>query len=258
MLSPEIAEKLGGSGPLHIAPANPVKELQPFRDALKQAWESKGLPCCDDIYSGKAVGLINSVVTISDGVRSNSVCFIRGKPNVTVKATSIARKIIIQNKVAKGVQVQDQDGNIITYKARKEVIISEGVYETPKLLMLSGIGPDDQLLAHQIGRVVESSHVGQNLIDHPIMAHVFRLKDGYGLDHILLQQGPKQELAVKNYNAEKTGPLSSALLEIVGFSRIDERLEKTAEWQAAKAKTGGRQDRPTATCAEAPLTSGTS
>lgn len=240
MLSPELAKKLGGSGPLHISPADPVEELQPFRKALQQAWESKGNKVTEDVYSGTVNGLINCVTTIYDGERSSSVSFVRGKSNVTIQALSITRKILFENKVATGVQIQDKDGNLITYKAKKEVIVSEGVFETPKLLMLSGIGPDDQLFANQIGRIVDSPHVGQNLIDHPIMPHVFKLKDGYGLDDVLLRQGQKQDVATNVYKETKRGPWSSGLLELVAFPRIDERLEKREEWQAASAKLAGK------------------
>ena len=78
----------------------------------------------------------------------------------------------------------------VVYIAKKEVIVSCGVFESPKLLMLSGIGPRDQLTQHGITSIVESPHVGQNLLDHPILSHVFKLKDGHGLDGHLLRAGP--------------------------------------------------------------------
>jgi choline dehydrogenase len=62
-----------------------------------------------------------------------------------------------------------------------EVIVSSGVFESPKLLMLSGVGPEEILKEHNIEPVLKSAHVGKNLLDYPIVPHVFSLKDGLGL-----------------------------------------------------------------------------
>ena len=181
---------------------------------------------------------MNTTNTIYHGIRSNSVVFVRGKPNVTILSSTINRKIIIEDGAAVGVLTESNDGTMKIYRAKKEVIVSEGVFESPKLLMLSGIGPKAELAANGIDVIVESPHVGQNLLDHPIMPHVFRLKDGLGADHVLLQKGPKQDAALELYAKTKTGFKASGLLELAGFPRIDERLEKRPEWQAEKLRTG--------------------
>jgi choline dehydrogenase len=105
--------------------------------------------------------------------------------------------------------------------------------------MLSGVGPAAELKQHDIPIIVDSPHVGQNLLDHPIVPFVLRLKDGYGLDDHLLRAGPAHDGAVNAYRRDKTGPLSSALLEMVGFPRIDERLNKYAAYKEAKKANGG-------------------
>ena len=105
--------------------------------------------------------------------------------------------------------------------------------------MLSGIGPADQLKQFNIPVKVESKHVGQNLLDHPIFPHVFKLKEGYGLDSHLLREGPSKDAAVQAYAKNHTGPYHSGLLELVGFPRIDARLEADAEYVEAKAAFGG-------------------
>lgn len=83
--------------------------------------------------------------------------------------------------------------------------------ETPKLLMLSGIVPKDGLKQHGIQVLVNPPHVGQNLLDHPILSHVFRVQDGYGLDNRLLRAGPMNKAAVQQYERDNSGPLSSTL-----------------------------------------------
>jgi choline dehydrogenase len=146
---------------------------------------------------------------------------------------------VIKDGAVTGVTVIGQNGKELTFSATKEVIVSSGVFESPKLLMLSGIGPDEVLKAHDIKQVVASQHVGKNLLDHPIMPHVFKLKDGLGLDDHLLRAGPMKAGAIATYQKNRTGPLSSGLLELVGFPRIDERLLKYKEYRAAKEKNGG-------------------
>ncbi|KAK9344712.1 hypothetical protein V1522DRAFT_409613 [Lipomyces starkeyi] len=92
--------------------------------------------------------------------------------------------------------------------------------------MLSGIGPRNELACFGIKLVVLSEHIVQNLLYHPILPHVFRLKDGLGLDGHLLRAGPAQTAAVSKYRTSNQGPLSNGLLELAGLPQIDKSLEK--------------------------------
>jgi choline dehydrogenase-like flavoprotein len=229
---------IGTTGPLKISHADLVPELRPFRDALTSAWASKGEPVGEDIYGGKMHGLVHSVNTVYKGKRSTSGVFIEGKSNVTVLASTMSKRLVLEKNKVVGIAVQGSDGQEYTFRAKYEVIVSQGVFETPKLLMLSGIGPEKELEAHGIKPVVKSSHVGQNLLDHPILAHVFKLKDGYGLDSHLLRAGPMHDGAVSAYRWKNEGPYSSPLLEKVAFPRIDKYLETSKEYREYKAKNG--------------------
>jgi choline dehydrogenase len=164
--------------------------------------------------------------------------FLDNKPNITIVSRVQAKKLIIEDNVAKGVVVVTDNGEELEFFAKKEVIVSCGVFESPKLLMLSGIGEKGQLEANGITQVLESKHVGQNLIDHPILSHVFKLKDGYGLDSHLLRAGPAKDAATAAYRKNHTGPYHSGLLELVGFPRVDERLMKFKEYREAKEANG--------------------
>ena len=222
-----------------MAHANLVPELKPFRDALETAWISQGERLTEDIYSGTVNGLVKCISSIYNGVRSNSSCFVRGKQNVTVLGSTFSKSINFEGSFATSVSVITPGKKEMTFKARKEIIVSSGVFESPKLLMLSGIGPEEILSNHKITPVVKSPHVGQNLLDHPIMPYVRRLKDGYGLDGHLLRAGPMHDGAISAYRKNKSGPLSSGLLELVGFPRIDEYLMKSKEYVAVKKQNGG-------------------
>ena len=236
LYSPSLSH-VGIDGPLHVSHSDLLPELEPFRDALTKAWVSKGEKLTEDIYNGEMHGLVKCMNSIYKGYRSSSYVFVENKPNITILHSTISKKIVFEGNVATGVTVITPDGEA-TFKANKEVIISQGVFETPKLLMLSGIGPRGELQRFGIKPLVISEHVGQNLLDHPIMPHVFRLKDGYGLDSILLRPGQKHDGAVEAYKNNRLGPYSSGLLELVGLPRIDDYLKKSPEYQAYMAKNG--------------------
>ncbi|KAF7888283.1 uncharacterized protein EAF02_002824 [Botrytis sinoallii] len=233
LYNPDLA-KHGRNGPLDVAISDMVPELEPFRKALSSAWVSKGGILNDEIYDGEMHGLARCMNTIYKGVRSTSALFLEGKPNITILGHTHAKQILIEDGAATGVVVITAEGNELTIRAKKEIIVSSGVYETPKLLMLSGIGPVEDLAPHGIDVRVESQHVGKNLLDHPIMPHVFRLKDGLGLEDHLLRAGPQHDGAISAYRKNKSGPYSSGLLELVGLPRIDEYLATSKEYVAAK------------------------
>jgi choline dehydrogenase len=194
----------------------------------------------EDVYSGTQKGLFKCVNTIYKGIRSNSSVFLDGKPNITVMSSTHSTGIKIENGKAVGVNVVGPDGNEYTFHAKYEVIVSQGVFESPKLLMLSGIGPKAHLADKGIKAKVDSPHVGQNLLDHPILSHVFKLKDGYGMDGHLLRAGPMHDGAVAAYNRDRGGPYSSGLLELVAFPRADQGLKRSKEYKDYVSKNGGK------------------
>ncbi|KAH6615463.1 hypothetical protein B0J18DRAFT_412843 [Chaetomium sp. MPI-SDFR-AT-0129] len=239
LYKPEL-KYIGKDGPIPVSHSDLVPEVQGFREALTEAWSSKGHELTDDVHNGTMRGLWKSINSINDGKRSSSWQYLVGKSNVTVMDKTHYKKLLIENGKAVGVEVVGQDGNPVSVRAQYEVIASCGVFETPKLLMLSGIGPKETLSEFGIQPVVESPHVGQNLLDHPILSHVFELKDGYGLDSHLLRAGLEKDAAVSSYRWKNKGPLTSGLLEVIGLPRIDERLEKVPEWVEAKKANGGK------------------
>lgn len=237
--SPDL-QKIGTGGPIHIS-HNDIAELHDFRDVVSKAWVSRGLPLTENVYDGEMSGLTHSVNSIYQGQRNGAWLFVKDKPNITVVPGVRSKRLIIDyaDRTCKGVTVIDGSGNERDFYANREVIVSQGVFESPKLLMLSGIGPARELGKHGIDVIVDSRHVGQHLIDHPGVPFVLRIKDGYGMDEILLREGPKHDAAVAAYEKDHSGPLGSGLLEMVGFPRIDDYLEKDPVYREAKAANGG-------------------
>ncbi|CAR31114.1 ZYRO0E10340p [Zygosaccharomyces rouxii] len=241
-LYPEELKKIGGGGPLPISHAELVDELAPFREKIIEAWKSRDLPMSENIYDGEMIGLTHCVDSIYHGVRSSSVYFLKEKPNITILSQVHSKKVIIDaaDKVAKGVTIIKPSGEEHSYYAKREVIVAQGVFESPKLLMLSGVGPKKELETHGIDVIVENPHVGQHLLDHPGVPFVLHVKDGFGMDDHLLREGPAHTAAVEQYKKKSTGPVGSGLLELVGFPRIDEYLEKDPHYLQAKKANGGK------------------
>ncbi|KAJ5129093.1 hypothetical protein N7526_007259 [Penicillium atrosanguineum] len=238
---PEYLKKIGLGGPIPIAHSELIPEMQPFRDRLTKAWKSTGQPMTDNVFDGELNGLTHSVNTIYKGQRSGSFLALQNKPNVTILAEVHSKCLVIDeaDRICKGVTVITASGDELSFYATREVIISEGVFESPKLLMLSGIGPKEELTKHGIRTLVDSPHVGQHLLDHPGVPFVLRMKEGYGMDGHILRKGPQHTKALAAYKKNHGGPMGSGFLEMVGFPRIDKYLEKDSDYRKAKAANGG-------------------
>lgn len=234
-------KKIGNGGPLPISHSELLPELAPFREKLSQAWKSMGLPLTENIYDGEMIGLTHCVDSIYHGQRSGSFYFVKDRPNITILSEVHSKNIIIDraDKVAKGVTVIKPDGEEHSFYATREVILAQGVFESPKLLMLSGIGPKKELEKFGIDVIVENEHVGQHLLDHPAVPFVLEVEESYGMDNHLLRKTPLNAKAVEQYKDRGRGPLGSGLLELVGFPRIDSYLEKDPGYVRAKAANGG-------------------
>lgn len=125
--------------------------------------------------------------------RSSYVAFVResSPQQLSVKTRARCHKVLFEGKRAVGIQYE-QNGQIGFAYAAGEIILSAGALETPKLLMLSGVGPRGQLQRHGIPLVVEAKGVGQNLQDHPNVCLFFRARHDidfnypqlYGFKHV--------------------------------------------------------------------------
>lgn len=104
---------------------------------------------------------------------------LRSNPLLTVKLNAVVHRVVIQNRRAVGVTYNDGAGERTAF-ADSEIVVSSGALVTPKLLMLSGIGPADELAAHGIDVVTDLPGVGQNLIDHPEVPILATCNGPYG------------------------------------------------------------------------------
>ncbi|WP_322889930.1 MULTISPECIES: GMC family oxidoreductase [unclassified Yoonia] len=105
---------------------------------------------------------------------------LEGDPRLTVRLQARVERILIENGRAVGVSWRDKSGALRESYAKGEIILTAGALITPKLLMLSGIGPADHLRHHQLPVVADLRGVGQNLIDHPEVPVIATANGPYG------------------------------------------------------------------------------
>lgn len=155
----------GKDGPLHVT-RGPRKN--PLNRAFVDAGEQAGYPVTGDYNGEQQEGFGPFDATIYKGVRwSAATAYLRPalkRPNCNI-TRAFARRIVIEDGRAVGVEVS-RGNKIEIIKAGKEVIVAASSLNSPKLLMLSGIGPAAHLKEHGIEVVADRPGVGQNLQDH--------------------------------------------------------------------------------------------
>ena len=155
----------GGAGPLGT-------EFARTQDTLYDAWlgaaHACGYPLTPDYNAKQQEGFGRGQFTIRNGRRSSSAnAFLkpaRGRHNLKVAVNAHATRVVLEGTRAKGVEYL-QGGTKIYAEAGREVILAAGAFNTPQLLMLSGIGPEQHLRAMGIA-VAADLPVGKNLQDH--------------------------------------------------------------------------------------------
>ena len=156
----------GGDGPLAVSD---LRHVNPLTQVYIEAGQQAGHLHNED-FNGPAqhgVGLYQ--VTQKDGARcSAAVAYlnpVRTRPNLTVHTGALVSRITFDRRRANGVTCSHL-GRAFHYEATREVILSGGAINSPQLLMLSGIGPADELRRHRIEVVHDAAQVGRNLQDH--------------------------------------------------------------------------------------------
>jgi len=156
--------------------ASPVAASHAFVEAALQ----NGLPANDDFNGACQEGAGLYQVTQRRGRRcSAALAFLHpvlARPNLTVLTGHRVTRLLLDGSRATGVQAE-QRGRATRIDARREVVLSAGVFGSPQLLMLSGIGPPDELARHGIALRHELPGVGANLHDHVDLALLYRSSD---------------------------------------------------------------------------------
>lgn len=159
----------GGSGPIKV-------QRRTGEDGLIGAWleagRQAGHAIVDDYNGPEQEGISVNQSNMADGRRqSSAACYLapaRGRSNLDVETRAEASRIVLEGRRAVAI-VYVKDGVEHRAMASREVVLSAGAYNTPKLMMLSGIGPAGHLKSRGIDVALDVPGVGQNLQDHPVI-----------------------------------------------------------------------------------------
>ncbi|WP_344778782.1 GMC family oxidoreductase [Nocardioides panacisoli] len=204
----------GTGGPIKV---RRQKDLTPaVRAWVETAPARLGVPFVEDYNGPSQEGIGLTQLSAADGHRySTAVGYLRTAPldNLLVLTGAHAHRVVLEGSRATGVEVVGVDGVRETVTATREVIVSCGTFDSPKLLMLSGIGPAAQLRKHGIP-VVADLPVGENLHDHLFVPVAYRM------DSALRRATPAYFLrGLAQARLRRTGWATGAQFDALGFVR---------------------------------------
>ncbi len=207
----------GVGGPLAVSDS---RSMSPLIETMIEASRLAGHPLNDDFNGATQEGVGRFQLTQRDGRRcSTAAGFLRpalGRPNLDVLTDSMALRILFDGARAVGIEFA-RGGAVEEIRATRDVILSAGAYQSPALLMLSGIGPAQDLELFGI-EVRENLPVGQNLQDH-LMVQL-----NYETDEPSLFGSFTPE-NFERFESEGRGPLTSNIPEAGAFFRTRSDLE---------------------------------
>ncbi len=220
-------EHHGVDGPQSISSGFPHPLTKTFVQAAQQA----GLPFRADFNAGEQAGTGFYQTFTRNGKRcSTAVGYLRpalARPNLSLRTDATVLRVVVESGRAVGVEIATRAGTEII-RATREVIITAGAIGSPKLLMLSGIGPAAHLVEKGVKVVHDLPGVGQNLHDHMDVDVIAELSGSHGIDRYKKKRW--QALAGLEYVLFGKGPVASNIVEAGAFWWGD-RAEKTPDIQ---------------------------
>jgi choline dehydrogenase len=230
----------GHGGPMNVTH---IKRPNPMTPAFLEAMRGLGFKRTDDFNGPTSEGYGPRQGTILDGRRvSTATAYLRPasrRSNLSILTDTRALEILIENRRAVGVGVLSASRER-RLAARREVIVSAGAILSPHLLMLSGIGDQDELRTAGITVKQHLPGVGANYHDHLAVAVLMEMKnsDSYGISW---RAAPRDIANLLEYALFRTGPLASNVFEATGFIRTLTELSRPdvqVVFQAARRNRG--------------------
>jgi choline dehydrogenase len=229
----------GNTGPLSVVDP---KFKSPSATAFVVSAVNAGADANGDFNGASQEGVGFYQVTQKDGRRCSAAdAYLhpaQDRPNLTVRTDCLATSVVIEGGHAVGVRYLHRGGEQVA-RANAEVILCGGAINSPQLLMLSGIGPADQLREHEIPVVADSPGVGANLSDHPIVTAMWSTPGQRSLTEVA---GPKN---LVRWQLMHSGPLTTNLAQSGGFVRSEPGLPAPdLQWHALPVpfRNGGLSD----------------
>jgi choline dehydrogenase len=195
----------------------------PILDAFREAAEELGIPKRDDFNDGDNEGSGYFEVNQRGGVRWNTAkAFLRPamkRGNLRIVSGAEVESVAFDGKVATGVRFR-RAGQVFAARAVREVILSSGAINSPKILELSGIGRPDVLTGLDIPVRHALAGVGENLQDHLQIRTVFRIDGARTLNQLYHSLSSRAGMAMQ-YALFRSGPLSMAPSQLGIFAKSD-------------------------------------
>ncbi len=207
----------GTGGPLKVS-VHPSGN--PLCEAVLDAAEQLGTPRTADVNHVDTVangGMGYQTVTTWKGKRFSAarafVDPVRSRPNLDIVTDTDVLRILFEGKRASAVLLRDKTGQR-EVRAAREIILSAGAIQSPKLLQLSGIGPAALLQGLGIEVIVDSPDVGQNLLEHRYLSTQYEVRGESLNKHFT---GARLLKSVLNYALRSKGPMTHSAHEVGGF-----------------------------------------
>jgi choline dehydrogenase len=213
----------GVGGPL---PVSELSHADPLSAAFIEAAAETGIPKNADFNGETQEGAGYFQTTTRHGRRaSTAVAYLRparSRTNLHIETVALAQRIRFEGRRAVAVEYR-KDGALRTARARKEILVCSGAYNSPQLLQLSGVGPAELLRGHGIDVVLDAAGVGNDLQDHLQVRVVMRCTQRITLNDIV-NSPARKVMAGLRYAAFRTGPLSIAAGTSGAFFKTNPRL----------------------------------
>ena len=214
----------GGDGPIAI---NPVIGDDMLLAPLVEAAAAAGISFCDDPNGPSQDGISRMEATVGGGRRSSVargyVRPARPRRNLMVRTGALATRLIVEGNRVRGVEYT-VGTRVHRVHAEREVILSGGAYNTPQLLLLSGIGPADELKEAGVTPLLDLPGVGRNLSDHPNYILSYELRGKAGLTRHLRMD--RAAMAATRWFVGRSGPFASTGATANVFLRTRDGLRR--------------------------------
>src|SRR6202163_2518893 len=213
----------GVGGPL---PVSDLGHPDPLSAAFIAAAVERGLPLNPDFNGATQEGAGFFQTTTRRGRRaSTAMAYLRpakDRKNLQVETSALAQRLVFDGRRAVAVEYR-KAGRLRTARARKEILVSSGAYNSPQLLQLSGVGPAELLKKHGIKVVLDAAGVGHDLQDHMQIRVVMRCTKPITLNDVV-NSPARKIMAGLRYAAFRDGPLSIAAGTSGAFFKTNPRL----------------------------------
>ena len=213
----------GTDGPLWVSDS---RTGNPFQGYFLEAAKECDIPITDDFNGAEQEGAGVYQVTQKDGERwSSARAYLfphLDRANLTVETNAHVQRILFEGKRAVGVEFK-QGKQLRTVHADKEVLLSAGAFQSPQLLMLSGVGDEQELKKHNIPLVHHLPGVGKNLQDHPdfIFGYTTQSPATFGFSPGGIWRAL---MAMRTYRKERRGLWTSNFAEAGAFLKTKPEL----------------------------------